>query len=267
LVQVNHPRWNAIGYFQRYEMDAHTGEVPEQYREQYSAAFDAIEIYNGLDMGNERGVLDVFRDYLHLLGRGHRYTATGNSDSHKLFFVDPGVPRNLIRWSDGSTDEGDASADPAAVVEAIRGGRVLVTSGPIVDATVLGAGPGQTVSSEESSVPLSVRVRAAPWIDVSRVEIYVGARDRPFYERRVAPSEAVVRFEETFPIPMPADTFVVVRAVGSQPLPNVFSKRWIPMAFTNPIWLVRAPESPAGREATLADGGDPVAIAPVGPAR
>jgi hypothetical protein len=267
LIQVNHPRWNDLGYFQRYEMDPRTGEVPDKYRDQYSAAFDAIEIYNGLDMGNERGVLDVFRDYLHLLGRGHRYTATGNSDSHKLFFVDPGVPRNLIRWSDGSTDDADASADPAAVVEAIRGGRVLVTSGPIVDATILGAGPGQTVSSQEPSVPLSLRVRAAPWIDVSRVEVYVGPRDRPFYERRVAPSDAVVRFEETLPIPIPVDTFVVIRVVGDQPLPNVFSKGSIPMAFTNPIWLVRGPPPPIGQDASLPNTTDPVAIAPVGPAR
>ena len=67
------------------------------FRDEFSEDYDALEVFNGFDAWSEPLVRNVLRDYLKLVARGKRYTATGNSDSHGLFFVDPGMPRNLVR--------------------------------------------------------------------------------------------------------------------------------------------------------------------------
>jgi hypothetical protein len=58
-------------------------------RDQYESDFDALEVFNGLDAYSHPRVRLVLRDWIAHLGRGFRYTATGNSDSHKLAFEDP----------------------------------------------------------------------------------------------------------------------------------------------------------------------------------
>lgn len=239
IVQVNHPRWTAIGYFQTFHMDSETGDIPADKRNEYSDNFDAVEVYNGLDIGTEQGILKVFDDWRHLLGKGHHYTATGNSDSHKLFFIDPGVPRTMI-FVGGTDDEADVRVDPEAAVAAVRAGHVMVTSGPFVEASIAGAGPGDTARIAGKFVDVDVRVRAAPWIDVSEVAVYVGAEKRPAVVRPVAPSTAVLRFDGKLRLQAPSDTFVVVLARGETPLPNVYSKHAKPLAFTNPIWIKHA---------------------------
>src|SRR5690606_10816866 len=98
IIQVNHPRLRGIGYFGAFAVDPSTGLVPEAQASSYVADFDALEVFNGLDAWSEPRVRIILMDYLRQLGLGRRYTATGNSDSHKLFYIDPGIPRNLIRY-------------------------------------------------------------------------------------------------------------------------------------------------------------------------
>lgn len=237
LLQVNHPRWEDIGYFWRYRMDPKTARIPARYKNVYDPAFDAIEVFNGVDAAYLPRVRHVLYDWLHLLGRGHRYTATGNSDSHKLFFDDPGLPRNLIHYGSAKSDADDAKADPAAVIAALHQGRVLVTSGPVIDADVQGVGPGGTLHGHARRVPLHLRIRAAPWIDVSQVEVLLGPRGRRVRFIPVRASRKVVRLDTTVQLAVPARSFVVILASGRRDLPNVYSPGVKPFAFTNPIWL------------------------------
>ena len=237
VLQVNHPRWPGIGYFQAYRMDPTTHRIPRALEDQYSSDFDAIEVFNGLDAYSHPRIRLVLRDWMSLLGQGHRYTATGNSDSHKLAFQDPGVPRNVIYHGRSTTDAQDIYVDEAAIVAAIKQGRVLVTSGPFIDAHIDGKGPGETVKTGGKAATLHVRVRAAPWIDVSHVEVLLGPKAQRLRWVPVASSQELVRYEQSIPIPGHAKTFVVVLAAGKRALPNVYATGVMPLAFTNPIWL------------------------------
>jgi hypothetical protein len=237
LIQVNHPRWHDLGYFHRYRLDPKSGRVPVQFKNDYDPSFDVLEIYNGVDSVSEPKTRQILLDWLHLLGQGHRYTATGNSDSHKLFFVDPGLPRNLIRWGKATSDSEDLNASPEAIVDAIRRGQVSVTSGPVIDFEILGKGPGETVRGGGSRLPARLRVRAAPWIDVSEVEVLVGPQARRIRWLPAKRTSDVVRVDAAFDLILPAKTFVVVVARGERELPNVFLPKVRPYAFTNPVWI------------------------------
>jgi len=237
VLQVNHPRWHDLGYFSRYKLDPKSARVPPQFKDEYDPDFDAIEIFNGVDATSEPKIRLVLLDWMHLLGQGYRYTATGNSDSHKLFYMDPGLPRNLVRWGSARSDAEDLDADPLAVVRAIRDGHVTVTSGPILDVDILGKGPGQTLRYQGKHVPLRVRVRAAPWIDVTEVEVLLGPQGRRVRWLPVKSSTAVLRLDSVVDLTVQGKTFVVVVAKGRRELPNVFLPKVRPYAFTNPIWL------------------------------
>jgi hypothetical protein len=218
-------------------MDPKSHRIPAAREQDYSSDFDALEVFNGLDAYSEPLIRLVMRDWMALLGRGHRYTATGNSDSHKLAFQDPGLPRNLIRYGPPVSDEQDLSATEREVIEGIKQGRVLVTSGPIIDVESSGAGPGDTVKSEGKPVEVTVRVRASPWIDVHRVEVLLGPKAKSVRYVPVKPSRDLVRYQETFKLPGYQKTFVVVIARGKKPLSNVYATGVKPFAFTNPLWI------------------------------
>ncbi|HEU5073040.1 MAG TPA: CehA/McbA family metallohydrolase [Polyangiaceae bacterium] len=237
ILQVNHPRWPDLGYFQVYRMDPKTHRVPAAFKDEYETDFDALEVFNGLDAYSHPRVRLVIRDWIAQLGRGFRYTATGNSDSHKLAFEDPGLPRNLIFHGARAHDDQDVHANEADIVEGIKRGRVLVTNGPYIDVAVGDKGPGDTVKSDGKPVFVQVRVRAVPWVDVSQVEVLVGAKADRLRSIPVAKTDALIRYQETVKVPGYAKTFVIVIVSGKQPLENVYATGVRPLAFTNPIWI------------------------------
>lgn len=235
ILQVNHPRWDpALGYFSYFGIDDDTGEMT---RPGYDPRFDTIEVYNGDDARDLKKVERVLLDWIHLLGRGGRYTATGSSDSHNLAFLDPGLPRTLIHWGSAKSDAQDLSAPQKSVISALRAGHAIVTSGPILDVTVNGKGPGETVQSVGNKAHVHVVVKAAPWIDVRAVEILVGGAARKAHFALVPRKNAVVRLDRTFDVPVTDKTFVIVTARGDRGLPNASREGTMPFAFTNPIWL------------------------------
>lgn len=237
ILQVNHPRMEpALGYFNYYGMDEQTGAVSVAG---FDPNFDTLEVYNGDEAAELEQVERVLRDWLHLLGRGARYTATGSSDSHNLAFLDPGLPRTLIRYASGGDDDRDVEAPTAAVITALKSGRVTVTSGPIIDARIGEAGPGDTARVSGGRARLHVTVRAAPWIDVRWVELYVGGSGNARERLPVRPSREVVRFDRDVYLPVSGPTFVVVAAKGIRELPNVSRSGTQPFGFTNPIWITR----------------------------
>jgi hypothetical protein len=237
VLQVNHPRWPGIGYFQVHEMDPKTHHVSPGKRDSYSSDFDAVEVFNGLDAYSHPRIRLVLRDWIALLGRGHRYTATGNSDSHKLAFQDPGMPRNLIGHGRRTNDEQDPTVSEAAIVRGIKHGRVLVTNGPIIDIDSEGLGPGDTIKSGGKPVTVNVRVRAVPWVDVSRVEVFLGPKATRLRYVPVPASQELVRYEEAIKVPAYTATFLIVLVTGKKPLENVHATGVQPLAFTNPIWI------------------------------
>jgi hypothetical protein len=235
VLQVNHPRWDEkLGYFTYVALDENTGEPR---RPGWDPNFDLLEVYNGDDAKELKDVKKVFLDWIHLLGRGHRYVATGSSDSHNLAFLDPGLPRTMIRHGIGTSDATDVDVSPASVLHALKAGRVTVTSGPILEATVNGRGPGETATGVGKRARLEVRVQAAPWVDVASLSVLLGGQGRLLHWVPVPRTGQPQRLRRIFDIPVESKTFVIVAAEGERPLPNASRDGTLPFAFTNPIWL------------------------------
>lgn len=132
----------------------------------------------------EPGALD---DWFNLLNLGHRFTATGNSDSHDLE-EEIGYPRNYLSLR---TDEGealDASRQTAPqevslkqMVDAVRAARVLVTNGPFVTFWIQTedgrrADLGETLHAGDlrgKTLTVHAALEAADWVDVDRVRLTV----------------------------------------------------------------------------------------------
>jgi hypothetical protein len=226
VLQVNHPRMPGVGYFNRGEVNSKTGtaESPE-----FSFAFDALEVSNGFDLEDPTVLERNLREWFELLNVGHRYTAVGNSDSHRVVFQWAGWPRTYVRVPDQDLTR----VSPLEVARAITSGHALISCGIFVLPLANGsAGPGDTVQG--SRVSLSVSARAPDWIDVSRIEIY--ANGAKVDERsRDAP---LARTPWTFStdLEFKADTWIVVVARGDHFMNDALPGKWIkPFGFSNPI--------------------------------
>ncbi len=235
VLQVNHPRMApAISYWSYYGIDDNDGSMA---RKGYNPAFDTVEVYNGDEARDLKMVQRVLLDWIHQLGRGHRYAATGSSDSHKLAFLDPGLPRTMIRHGAGKSDDTDVAAPAGRIIDAIKAGRSFVTSGPMIEATIAGKGPGETATGVGRKPELRVVVRAAPWIDVTSLKVLVGGNAKQVEWVKISRSKKVLRLDKTLRVPIEKATFVIVTVSGQRGLPNTSRDFMQPFAFTNPIWV------------------------------
>lgn len=236
FLQVNHPRWGApLGYFTYFRVHEKTGE-PKMPG--YEPNFDAVEVYNGDDAFDFRLIKNGVADWMHILGRGFRYTATGSSDSHNLAFLDPGLPRTMIRHGVGNDDATDPDAPAASIIAALKAGHAYVTSGPILDVSINGAGPGDTAKGAGGkTAKLKISIKAAPWIDVRALEVLEGPNTRRLAYVGIPKSKNVVRYDRVLDVKLPEKTFVVVVVQGERGLPNASREGTVPFAFTNPIWI------------------------------
>jgi hypothetical protein len=249
VLQVNHPRLSkTIGYFNIVGLDAKTGHTDRDWRDD----FDSVEVYNGAEAPDRARVESVLYDWLHLLELGHRYVATGDSDSHKIQYTWAGYPRTYVALPpDQAGDTGPI--DKVALIASLKAGHAFVTSGPMIDAKIDRQGPGATVTTSDTVVRMHVTVTAAPWIDVTDVEVLLGStsltrvpippRPRPTaLPKDLAAARALaLRFERDFDVPFEGtNKFVVVVVRGTRPMDDVLPYMPIqPLAFTNPIWLAR----------------------------
>jgi hypothetical protein len=238
IVQLNHARsgGDAQGFFEHlsighgFEPDMPLSVPPNAVLVARDPAtgtrdvdFDAMELLNGPSMTRYHALRE---DWFALLRHGEVRTGTANSDSHLLGEV-AAAPRNLVLVS------GDAppSFDEAAFVAAIRAGRVVGTTGPIVDAHVGDAGLGETHHGREGAI--RVDVHAAPWVPVSRVRAFVNGKLE--HESEIGQDVAI-----WFPHTFDRDAFVTVEVEGKAAPDSIYAARlpgFTPFAFTNPIFV------------------------------
>ncbi len=228
VLQVNHPRMPGVGYFNRGELNTKTGvaESPE-----FSFGFDALEVSNGFDLEDPKVFDRNLREWFELLNVGRRYTAVGNSDSHRVVFQWAGWPRTYVRVPDQDLSR----VQPLEVARAVTAGHATVSCGIFVLPVANGsAGPGDTVQG--SRVSLAVRVGAPDWVDVSRVEVY--ANGVKIEERkRDAPMRKSV-WNLDVDLDFKQDTWVVVLARGDKFMNDALPGKWIkPFGFSNPIYV------------------------------
>jgi hypothetical protein len=231
VIQVNHPRLRGIGYFNRIELDAEDGVASA---EGFSFDFDTVEVVNGLELGDPKALTQNLEEWFALLNKGYRYTAVGNSDSHRLVYQWAGYPRTYVRVND---DEPQA-VQAEEVARALIAGRAIVSNGPFVYVLVDGeAEPGDQVSADGGRVTLQVSVRAPQWIDVDRIEVFAnGVR---VASKALPPSfrPGLAGQWET-ELEIDRDTWIVVmvrgKALPEDALPGLKSA---PFGFANPIYI------------------------------
>jgi hypothetical protein len=246
VIQVNHPRMPGVGYFNRIELDAATGLAAS---EDAVLEFDAVEVVNGYDLEAPGFIQQNLREYFALLNVGRRYTATGNSDSHRLIINWVGYPRTYVRVP----DDRPASVHGADVARALSRGQAVVANGIFPVILVNGtAGPGDTVTGRR--VTMDIEARAPNWVDVSSAELWVNGALVESAPRRAFVT-GTRRLLWRTELDLREDAWIVVIVRGERPMANAFvGRRVLPFAFTNPVFvdadedgLLEAPEekSPA----------------------
>ncbi len=183
--------------------------------------FHGMELLNGAN-------LDRFRliraDWLSLLLQGEVRVAIGNSDTHRAG-EQAALPRTYVALADDSI----AGFDPDAFFAALRAGRAIATTGPLLSVRLGEAGPGERFQGRGGT--LHVSVAAAPWVPVNRLRVHrdgVIVLDRPIARG----AELTRRLDFT------RDGFVVVEVEGepddtwSAVLPG-----FVPLAIANPIFV------------------------------
>jgi hypothetical protein len=229
VVQMNHPRMGSIGYFELLRFDPRDVAGWRAGSPLVEMGFDAIEVFNGDDYAKPDEVARVMHDWYALLEAGVHITATGNSDSHKITYHECGVPRNLVQVG----DDDPARLDEARFVDAIRRGRVVVSSGPMLTLEVAGRSVGESAPPGEQEVHLMVD--APPWVDVSRVELVRRGEVLRAWAGPFAPG--VRRLDARVKASLAKGDWVIALARGERPLSFLAREGAKPFAFTNPVWI------------------------------
>ncbi len=217
LTQLNHGRSGLLGQLDYVGYDRTTGKTERPFY----TNFDALEV---------NLTQDLLFDWYSLLNQGYTFTATGNSDTHRLKGSEVGQLRNYVH---AGTDD-PRSVSPKALVDALRAHRSTWTSGPFLTMEVDGrAQIGDSLTDTDGLVDVHVRVQAAPWIDVDFVEVI--GNGLPLAHLPVPPSTSVTRLDTTVTVRVSEDTWLVATALGDTVAAPAQDEH--PAAFTNPVWV------------------------------
>lgn len=255
---VNHPRSVTFGvgigfaYFTAMGYDPTTGDASGAG---WDDEFGLVEVFNDSDFDanyapTEPGTRAV-DDWFSFLAQGKDVFAVGSSDSHGVDSSPVGYPRTCIRLGVDTPTALRAmgTAGPEMIRDAMLAGRHSISGGVYVDASIPG-GPGGTIRSGDTltgadAVELvDVVVRAAPWVDVDRLRVFVSGElteeialdgSSPGYD----PASGV-RFADQIQVSVAATgrTHVILVADGDERMHAVHPGRR-PFGVTNPIFLTR----------------------------
>ncbi|HEX8794141.1 MAG TPA: CehA/McbA family metallohydrolase, partial [Polyangiaceae bacterium] len=223
VLQVNHPRMGPIGYFELLHFDPARGIGTG---DGYDAGFDALEVWNGRNVGSRDQVID---DWRALLRTGHAVTPTADTDTHGIVGWEAGYPRTYVRVADdGNLASWDASRTQDVVhgVKALRD--VVLTNGPMLRVTANGATPvgGIVRATGPRAVTLRVHIECAPWVSVDTVSVmHVLSSEKPVTKPVIlAPtSTGAMAADLVLSATTRADDALYVVATGSKPMTPVLA--------------------------------------------
>ena len=244
VVQLNHPKqgcnymclidWLTSEADHGLRDPTQLGFGPDQTL--WSWDFDAVELFNGHTPAflnpNRPGDTGLFDDWFNWHLAGHRITAMAVTDAHGA--GPPGSPRTYLA---ASTDDPESFEDDM-MIEAILGGRAIVSAGAFAHVQIEGAGPGQTASAEGQSVQVSVRIEAIPQVHVGWIKVYVNCRE--VASMRATDPGAVVKLDAVLEVPVTEDAAIVVAAFSDAPMPRGwkgYEGTQVPRVMTNPIFV------------------------------
>lgn len=171
----------------------------------------------------EPGFPGAIEDWFNLLNLGKRYIAVGTADSHSGS-DEAGHFRTMVYVGD---DRPIALTDEA-LVDAMRSRRVVATNAPLIDFYVDDPNEGvmgKTLHASEvaKSVQLHYRLTAAPWVSVSRINVYRNGTIAKVLDvdpnRDLARNPAVEFFDVELARDAggaPIDSWFVLEAIGSR---------------------------------------------------
>jgi len=163
VIQINHPRSDAMGYFSMIGYNANTGVA---IREPLATDFDALEI-----KGDVFGEDSILMDYFSLINQGLTVAAMGNSDAHRGR-ADNGYPRTYIRVADDRTE----TTTIQEVVASIHGGHTTVAAGIYAtltaEANAMTAEPGDVLEAEGGAITLTARLQCPTWMAMDQLILY-----------------------------------------------------------------------------------------------
>ena len=226
IIQMNHPRSTGGGYFSYLGYDPALGvNVLDPF--EWSAAFDAIEVFNGSE--NSNGALE---DWFSFLDQGLVYTMHGNSDSHTSY-SELGNPRNVFSMPTDSP----AAADVNDMITSQLAQRSQVSSGPLITFTIESESIGGFVVNHGSNdVDLNITIQAPSWVDVDYVKVFSN-HGVEIFDDIVAPSSNVVRYDETVSLSVSEDSYFVVKTGHTSGRLGPVNPGMTIFAMTNPIWV------------------------------
>lgn len=254
VIQLNHPRLEGIDFLTRTGLDPVTGLSQDPA---WAEDFDALEVLNenlalgyhdpaeGVDTHGHRH--SVLADWFHLLNRGLRPAALGNSDSHHVRAIVAGYPRNYVR----SSSDDPAAIRPAEVAAAVRAKQVFTTTGPFLEYTLEGAPMGGEARARDGHARLALRVRAASWVACDHAEVFVNGD--LVASLPIEPTREVLRLEHELELcllgtcarhgharpaaPGAFDAWVTVIVEGDRSLAPILAEAARPLAIGNPVWI------------------------------
>jgi hypothetical protein len=229
VVIINHPRGGA-NYFSHVGFNPATGMA--ELEASWDTKFTLVEVFNdsGWQANRERNVADWFG----LLRAGRNVFAVGSSDSHGIATSPVGYPRTCIAL--GTDDPRQLTA--SGVRDQLAAGHTTISGGIYVTARLGNAGPGDAVTGAGAPMFVDVTVQAAPWIDVTALDVVVDGTTVDTIP--IMPGDAlspVIRWQGQVPVQTQATGgFVVIAAYGTQTLEPVHPGR-VPFGVTNPIFV------------------------------
>ena len=191
--------------------------------------FDAVELLNGNSMERYR---IVRADWFSFLLQGEVRTATANSDSHNAGET-IALPVNYVAYFGGkdSLPPDGPQLDVERLMRSVRQGRLYGSTGPLLDVQLGDRGLGDRFLGRSGD--LQVKVRAAPWVPVDEVRVFING---DLHVRLALPENRTLRL----PLRFDADAFLTVEVEGSAVSGSLYADvapGYTPFAFTNPIFV------------------------------
>jgi hypothetical protein len=246
IVQLDQGRRPAAGLLARAGYDPAAPDVTL-----VSSLFSALRILDGERPADFERLL---QDWLSLLRAGRRVVATAGSGDRTL---GEGIgPRTYVELGP-TAKERPPLAEP--LLQRLRQGRAMVSSGPFLRLTVDGRGAGETIDlvalgKREAAtrpankrprpavkkpapreVPVKVEIWAPAWIGLDELTLYVGGQ--PWGKPVPIPGRVDgLRLQQTVHVRVNRDTFIIAVVRGSDSS-GVLRAGLKPIALTNPVWI------------------------------
>ncbi len=218
--------------------------------------FDALELLRGegFDPANPTAWMTEFtavRDDWYALLNQQTPTAftkgLGLSSARYSLDTPVGLARTYLKT--GAATLSQSALTP--VLTALRSGAAVASTGPMLDVSVSGIGPGGLVTGPVASVSLSIALYAPDWVPVDEVRVVVNGSITPIPVPLSSFTASTTDFRlrtATVTVPMPAgkDAWVVVEAGVARSTTGVYRagtpwnkimKGLYPIAVTNPIFV------------------------------